>query len=60
MATAFKKGDSVRLKVSVPQGPVQKVRMDDDGNVEYLLAWTDADGNAQERWFAEDALELAS
>ena len=33
----FKKGDVVRAKVTVPQGPIVKMRMDDDGNVEYLV-----------------------
>lgn len=58
MATEFKKGDVVRLKTAVPQGPIQKLRMDEDGNVEYFIAWTDADGTAQERWFPESELQL--
>lgn len=58
MATQFKKGDVVRLKTVVPQGAIQKMRMDDDGNVEYFIAWTDADGTPQERWFAENSLQL--
>lgn len=53
---AFKKGDVVKLKTVVPQGPVVKMRMDDDGQVEYLIEWTDADGQLQQRWFAEDQL----
>jgi uncharacterized protein YodC (DUF2158 family) len=56
MATQFKKGDVVRLKTVTPQGPVQALRMLEDGTVQCLVAWTDADGNAQERWFDEDAL----
>jgi uncharacterized protein YodC (DUF2158 family) len=52
MAT-FKKGDVVKLGGVVPQGPVQKLRMDDDGNVSYLIEWTDADGQVQQRWFDE-------
>lgn len=56
MATAFKKGDVVSLKAVVPSGPVQALRMDEDGTVFYLIQWTDADGVAQERWFAEDML----
>lgn len=59
MATQFKKGDLVRLKTVVPQGPVQKMRMDEEtGEVAYLLQWTDADGHTQERWFSEGELEL--
>lgn len=56
MATAFKKGQVVTLKTVVPSGPVQALRMDEDGNVYYLIQWTDADGVSQERWFAEDTL----
>jgi len=56
MATAFKKGDVVKLVSVVPQGPVQSMRMDDDGNVQYLVSWTDADGNDQQRWFDEAQL----
>ena len=56
MAPAFKKGEVVTLKTVVPSGPVQALRMDEDGTVYYLIRWTDADGVAQERWFAEDTL----
>ena len=56
MATEFKKGQVVRVREVVPEGPVQALRMDEDGNVYYLIQWTDVDGVAQERWFAEDAL----
>jgi uncharacterized protein YodC (DUF2158 family) len=55
MAT-FKKGDVVKLNAVVPEGPVTAMRMDDDGNVSYLVEWTDADSVAQQRWFAEDQL----
>lgn len=54
---AFKKGDNVRLKAVVPQGPIIKMAMDDDGNVSYLLEWTDADGQVNQRWFEEGQLE---
>lgn len=56
MATAFKRGDVVSLKTVVPSGPVQSIRMDEDGNVYYLIAWEDADGVQQERWFEETTL----
>jgi hypothetical protein len=56
MATAFKKGDVVKVNQTVPQGPVQAMRMDDEGNVSYLVEWTDADGGTQQRWFAENEL----
>ena len=56
MASQFKKGDVVKLKTVVPEGPVQLIRMDDDGVVQYLIEWTDADGVVQQRWFNEDQL----
>ena len=58
MAT-FKKGDVVKLVAVVPQGPVQAMRMDDDGNVSCLVEWIDENGEKQQRWFAEDALVAA-
>ena len=59
MATTFKKGDTVKVVATTPEGPVQALRMDEDGNVFYLVEWTDADGNDQQRWFDEAALEKA-
>jgi hypothetical protein len=56
MATKFVKGQEVKLNTVVPQGPVQKLRMDDDGVVWYLIGWTDAEGMPQERWFREEEL----
>ena len=56
MATKFKKGDVVKLNAVVPQGPVEALRMDEDGNFFYLIEWTDVDGNTQQRWFDEDDL----
>ena len=55
MAT-FKKGDVVKLNGVVPQGPVISMRMDDDGNVFYLIEWTDVNATTQQRWFAESDL----
>jgi uncharacterized protein YodC (DUF2158 family) len=52
----FKKGDKVRVKAVVPEGPVIAIRMTDDGVVYYLVEWVDAEGNAQQRWFMEDQL----
>lgn len=56
MATMFRKGDTVKLIVAVPQGPVEALRMDEDGNVQYLVSWTDVNGVAQSRWFDEAQL----
>ena len=41
MATAFKKGDIVKAQAVVPQGPVEALRMLEDGTVQYLISWTD-------------------
>lgn len=60
MATKFAKGDVVKVKAVVPQGPVIKFRMDEEsGAVSYLLQWVDAEGHTQERWFIEDELTEA-
>ena len=56
MASTYKKGDVVKLKTVVPEGPVQSIRMTDEGVVQYLIEWTDADGVVQQRWFNEDQL----
>lgn len=55
----FRKGDTVKIATVIPEGPVQSMRMDEDGNVMYLISWTDVDGNVQTRWFDEAQLELA-
>jgi hypothetical protein len=59
MATTFKKGDTVKLVGVIPEGPVQALRMDEEGNVSYLVEWTDAEGDTQQRWFKEAALVAA-
>jgi hypothetical protein len=59
MATTFKKGDTVKLVATVPQGPVEALRMDEDGNFFYLVSWTDANGAVQSRWFEEAQLTAA-
>lgn len=56
MATTFTKGQEVKVRAVIPQGPVQAFRMDEDGVVYCLIVWTDADGNEQSRWFAESDL----
>lgn len=56
MATAYKKGDVVKLAAVVPQGPVMALRMDENGIVQYLVEWQDSNGATQQRWFDEDQL----
>jgi hypothetical protein len=55
---AFKKGDTVKLVAVIPQGPVIAMRMDDDGNVQYLVEWV-VDTTTHTRWFNEAELTLA-
>ena len=52
----YKKGDRVRVKAVVPEGPVVALRMTEDGVIYYLIEWTDTDGISQQRWFTEDQL----
>jgi len=59
MATTFKKGDTVKVVVAVPQGPVEALRMTEDGDVQYLISWTDTSGAVQSRWFDEAQLTTA-
>ena len=56
MAATFPLGSIVKVKVTVPEGPVNKIRFTDDGLIEYLVSWTDVDGVEQERWFLENSL----
>jgi len=57
--STFKKGDVVKVKAVTPEGPIIKMRMDDDGTIYYLLSWTNDDGAVHERWFTEDQLVTA-
>ena len=52
----FKKGDTVKLMAVIPTGPVVAMRMDEDGNIQCLVEWTDVDGKTQQRWFDQDQL----
>jgi uncharacterized protein YodC (DUF2158 family) len=56
MASEFKKGDVVKLDTVVPEGPVQSIRMTEEGVVQYLVGWTDVYGVEHERWFDEEQL----
>ena len=59
MATKFKRGDSIKLVVPLPQGVVKDFRLDAEGAVQYLMEWAAEDGTVLERWFDEDALVAA-
>lgn len=55
MATKFKKGDAIKLNTPVPQGTVAALRMDEDGNVSYMMQWEE-NGQMHNRWFSEEQL----
>jgi hypothetical protein len=57
MATKFAKDQTVKVNAVLPQGPVQKLRMTEDGEFFYLIQWEDANGDVQSRWFKEEDLE---
>lgn len=57
MASTYKKGDVLRLKAVVPQGAVEKIQMTDEGEVQYLISWSDPDGDTNQRWFSETEVE---
>lgn len=52
----FKKGDVVKVVAIVPQGPIQAMRMDEEGNVYCMLEWADESGVMQQRWFKAEEL----
>ena len=55
----FVKGEQVKLVVIVPEGPVEKFMMTEDGVIMCLISWKDANGQNQSRWFPEDELVKA-
>jgi hypothetical protein len=56
MATKFTKDQIVRVNKTVPQGPIVKMRMDEDGKVSYMMQSTNAEGKVDVRWYDEDEL----
>ena len=59
MASLYKKGDMIKVVATIPTGPVESIRMLDDGVVSYLITYTDADGVEQQRWFDEHNVTAA-
>ena len=55
MATKFKVGDEVKLNVVAPQGTIMELSVNQDGDIQYLVPYTD-NGVEQQRWFNEDDL----
>jgi len=58
MAAVFKVGQEVQLITVIPEGPVMRLVVDQEGNIEYLVAYKDSDGDFQSRWFKENELTL--
>ena len=56
MAANFKIGQEVKVASIVPQGPVLALAVTPEGEIQYLIGYTDVDSIAQERWFKEDEL----
>lgn len=59
MATKFTKGQAVKVAAVTPEGPVEALRMTEDGEFFYKITWTDVNGVEQTRWFKEDDLVAA-
>jgi len=59
MPTKFVRGDLVKLKAVIPEGPIVKLNMNEEGEITYLVKWTDVDGVVHERWFTEEQLTEA-
>lgn len=53
----LKTGTNVALIQPVISGQVVKAEIADD-QIKYLVAYTDANGATQERWFSEAELEV--
>jgi hypothetical protein len=59
MALMYKRGNIVRQVVPKPiEGVISEAQIVGD-EVQYLVTWTDADGNEQARHFSEEQLEIA-
>jgi hypothetical protein len=56
MAASFKIGDMVKIVTVVPEGPVKALSVSQDGDIQYLISWTDVNNTTQERWFNETDL----
>lgn len=56
MAASFKVGQEVKVASPVPQGLVSALSVNQEGDIQYLVSWVDANKVSQERWFSEDDL----
>lgn len=56
---SMQEGQTVRLVQPEIKGPIKDTRYDKTNKcLEHLVEYTDADGTAHERWFAETQLEV--
>lgn len=55
MAANFRVGEIVKAVVTIPEGPVLQIGVDQQGNIIYLVEYLE-NGQQQQRWFAEDQL----
>ncbi len=53
----MKAGTQVRLIQPVIEGEVKERRFNDSDEIELLVEWTDADGQAVQRWFKAEQLQ---
>jgi hypothetical protein len=53
MAANFKPGAQVKVSATPPQGVVLQLSVSQEGDIEYLVEYTDAQGNVHQRWFKE-------
>lgn len=54
----FKPGDQVKVKFTgTIEGEVVRAAVDDDSNFQFLVSYTDFQGEAQERFFRLEELE---
>ena len=56
MAASYKVGQEVKVNIPVPQGLVSTLSVSQEGDIQYLVSWTDVNDVSQERWFSEDDL----
>jgi len=56
MAATFKIGQTVKVIAIIPEGPVEQIAVDQEGNITYLVTWKDANGVMQQSWFNEAIL----
>jgi hypothetical protein len=57
----MKNGDTAKLIQPTIQGTIAETRWNNEQDCkEHRLEWVDAEGNAQDRWFFEAALEVTA